>query len=94
MKKKRVENSVSDVVFSKSVNNKFITVQKVVYNMLITCSSIPEFIALKQGTFQVKKSIENAKNRDFDAVNGVLFHTTVKSGVSEITNSVCNNCVY
>ena len=45
--KKRVEDAVNDVLFSKSVSNKFKTVQNVVFNMLISCYSIPEFIALK-----------------------------------------------
>ena len=59
--KKHVEDAVTDDLFGTSVNNKFINVQNVVFNMLLSCYSIPVFVASKQCSFPVQKSIENAK---------------------------------
>ena len=77
--KKRFEDPVTDVLFSKSVSNKFITVQNVVFNMLLSSYSIPEIVASKQGTFRVKKSINNAKKRVEDPVNDGLFSKSVSN---------------
>ena len=41
------EDPVNDVLFSKTVSNKFITVENVDLNMTIRCQAIPEFVALK-----------------------------------------------
>ena len=37
-------DAVNDVLFSKTVSNKFITLQDVVCNMLLCCNSITEFV--------------------------------------------------
>ena len=43
--KNRILDAVNGVLFSKTVSNKFITVQDVVSSMLLCCKSIPEFVA-------------------------------------------------
>ena len=77
--RKRVLDAVNRVLFSKTVCNKFITVQDVVSNMLLCCNRIPEFVASRYPRFRVQKSIENARKRVLDAVNRVLFSRTVSN---------------
>ena len=43
--RKRVFDAVNPVLFSKTVSNKFITVQDIVFIILLYCNSIPEFVA-------------------------------------------------
>ena len=45
--KERVEDSVNGASLSKTVSNKFITVENVVFHVLISCYTITEFVALK-----------------------------------------------
>ena len=88
--KKRVEVPLTDVLFSKSVSNKFITMQNVVFNMLISCYSIPECVASKYATFRVQKFIDNAKKHVEDAVTDVLFRTPVSNKFINVQNVVSN----
>ena len=43
--RKRVFAAVNPVLFSKTVSYKFITVQDIVFIILLYCNSIPEFVA-------------------------------------------------
>ena len=43
--KYQVVDALNDVLFSKTVRNKFITVQDVVFIIFLYCNSIPEFVA-------------------------------------------------
>ena len=43
--KKRVLDAVNRVLFSKMVSKKFITVQNIVFIILLYCNSTPEFFA-------------------------------------------------
>ena len=61
------------------VKDKFMTVQNVVFNMLISCYSIPEFVALRYSRSLSGKTIENAKKRVLLAMNGVLFTKSVSN---------------
>ena len=42
---KRVLDAVNRVLFSKTVSNKFITAQAIVFIILLYCNSFPEFVA-------------------------------------------------
>ena len=77
--RKRVEDPITDNLFSKSVSNKFITVQNVIINMVISCYSIPEFVALKYARFRVQKSIENERKSFGDPVTDNLFSKSISN---------------
>ena len=62
--KNRVLDAVNDVLFSKTISNKFTTVHNIVFNMVLCYKSIHEFVASK---------------RVLDSVNLVLFSKTVSN---------------
>ena len=59
-------------------------------NISLCYKANPEFVAARWATFWNQKSIENAKKRDFDAVNGVLFHKKVSNKFITVQNFVSN----
>ena len=61
--KERVEDPVNDVLYSKMVSNKFITVANIFTNISLCYKAMPEFVASRWATFWNQKSIENAKER-------------------------------
>ena len=44
-RKKSDYDAANGVLFHKTVSNKFITVENVAFNMLVSCQAIPEFVA-------------------------------------------------
>ena len=92
-----VLDAVNGVLFRKTVSNKFITVQNVASNMLLSCNSIPEFVALRYARFRVQKSTKNARKLVLDSVNLVLFSKTVSNKFITVQDVVfiillyCNN---
>ena len=70
---------VNGVLFSKTESSKFITVQNVVLNMLISCKAISEFVASRWATFRNQKSIENPKHRVQDGVNEIVLNKSVSN---------------
>ena len=89
-RKKRDFDAVNGVLFHKTVSNRFITVENVVFNILISCQAIPEFVALKWATFRVKESIANVKKRVEDPVNDDLFSISVSNKFITVQNIVFN----
>ena len=41
----RVLDALNHILFSETVNNKFITMQNVVFNTLLCCNSISQFVS-------------------------------------------------
>ena len=72
------------------MNCVFITIENIFTNISLCCKAIPEIVASRWTTFWNQKSIENAKKRDFDSVNGVLFHKTVSNKFITVQNVVFN----
>ena len=62
----------------------------VIYNILLSCYSISEFVALKYATFRVQKSIEKAKKRVEDPLTAVLFSKSVSNKFITVQNVVFN----
>ena len=62
----------------------------VIINILLSCKAILEFVASRWATFWNQKSIENVEKRDFDAVNGVLFHKKGSNKFITVQNVVFN----
>ena len=88
--KKRVLVAVNVILFNKSVSNKFITVQNVHCSMYLYCYRNPEFVALRYARSLSGKTIENAKNRVFVAVNGILFSKMVSNKFITMANIFTN----
>ena len=88
--RKRFLDSVNLVLFSKTVSNKFITVQDVVFIILLYCNSIPEFVASRYARFRVQKSIENARKRFLEAENSLLFSKTISKKFTTVYSIVSN----
>ena len=71
--RKRVLSAVNRFLFSKMISNEFTTVYDIVFDMLLYCNNISEYVAARYARFRVQKTIENARKRVLDAVNRAPF---------------------
>ena len=88
-KKKRF-GVVNVVLFSKSMSNIFITVQKVTINIFLICKTIPEFVALGQARSQSRKTIENLIKPCFGRYKWDLFSKPVSKKFQTLNNVFVN----